>query len=157
MPALPWTSAQPPVPDADYVVMASRLPLRHYRHIPRFLRATLAIRRQLRTAPGLVGYALDAQLHRKTFWTLSVWTDDDSLQAFVRAEPHHTVMASIHPFMATPAFAFRRLSGREVPPDWAFARDVLRRSESDVDQRDGEPEGAAVGIAGTTGDGGRDP
>ncbi len=105
--------------------MASRLPLRSYRHIPRFLRATFAIRRQLRTASGLVGYALDAQLLRKTFWTLSVWTDDDSLQAFVRAEPHRTVMASIHPLMDPPTFRFMRLSGRDVPPAWAFAHDVL--------------------------------
>ena len=86
-----------------------------------------------------------------------MWTDDDSLQAFVRAEPHLSVMAGIHPLMATPAFAFRRLSARELPPVWAFARDVLGRSDSHVDQRDGEPEGAAVGIAGTTGDDGRDP
>ena len=86
MRAISWSAAQQPDPDADYVVMASRLPLRHFRHIPRFLRATLVNpARSLRTTPGLVGYALDAQLFRKTFWTLSVWTDDDSLQAFVRA------------------------------------------------------------------------
>lgn len=130
MPTLPWTSAQQPAPDGDYVVMASRLPLHHYRHIPRFLRATLAIRRQLRTAPGLIGYALDAQLHRKTFWTLSAWIDDDSLQAFVRAEPHHTVMAKIHPLMEPPTFAFLRLSGRDLPPNWAFARDSLRSTSN---------------------------
>jgi quinol monooxygenase YgiN len=109
--------------------MTSRLPLRHYRHIPRFLRATLAIRRQLRTASGLVGYALVAQLFHKTFWTLSAWTDDDSLQAFVRTDPHRTVMARIHPLMEPPTFAFLRLSGRDLPPEWASARDVLRRTE----------------------------
>ena len=37
MPALPWTSVAEPKPDQEYVVMASRLPLAHYRHIPSFL------------------------------------------------------------------------------------------------------------------------
>jgi hypothetical protein len=31
MPALPWTTFSSPVPDREYVVMASRLPLARYR------------------------------------------------------------------------------------------------------------------------------
>jgi hypothetical protein len=54
--------------------MGSRLPLRSYRDIPAFLLWTLRIRRQLAGTAGVVGYALDAHLLRKTFWTVSAWT-----------------------------------------------------------------------------------
>ena len=62
MPALPWVGRQDIDPDRDYVVMASRLPLKAHRYIPGFLRDTLRIRRQLARTEGLVAYALNAQL-----------------------------------------------------------------------------------------------
>jgi len=73
MPALPWTAFSPPDPDREYRVMASRLPLARYRDMPGFLSATMAIRAQLARTSGLVGYALDAHLARKTFYTVSAW------------------------------------------------------------------------------------
>jgi hypothetical protein len=69
MPALPWTTFSPADPAHDYVAMASRLPLARYWDLPAFLSATLAIRAQLARASGLIGYALDAHLARKTFYT----------------------------------------------------------------------------------------
>jgi hypothetical protein len=62
MPALPWLAVGTPDPDADLIVMASRLPLRSHGDIPRFLRHTWRIRRQLARSPGLIGYSLDAHL-----------------------------------------------------------------------------------------------
>jgi hypothetical protein len=64
MPALPWVQRQDVSPDHEYTAMASRLPLRAYRSIPRFLRDTVRIRRQLATISGLVGYTLRADLMR---------------------------------------------------------------------------------------------
>ena len=66
MPALPWTARQAVDPGREYLAMASRLPLNRHSSIPSFLRDALAIRRQLARADGLVGYALDAELARKT-------------------------------------------------------------------------------------------
>ena len=73
MPALPWLAVGTPDPDADLIVMASRLSLRSHGDIPRFLRHTWLIRRQLVRSPGLIGYSLDAHLLAKTFWTVSAW------------------------------------------------------------------------------------
>jgi hypothetical protein len=42
----------------------------------------VAIRRQLAHAKGLVGFALDAELGKKTFWTFSVWETQEDLDAF---------------------------------------------------------------------------
>jgi hypothetical protein len=62
MAALPWVQPEEIDPSRSYVAMASHLPLRHDRSIPSFLRDTLAIHRQLADTPGLVGYALNAEL-----------------------------------------------------------------------------------------------
>jgi hypothetical protein len=121
MPALPWKSFQPIEPDHEYVVMASRLPLAHYRHVPSFLRATLAIRSQLAAADGLVGYALDAKLLRKTFSTLSVWRDDAALGAFAHADPHRDRVARIRPAMRPTTFVTWRVRGAELPVRWTDA------------------------------------
>src|SRR3984893_7536817 len=88
MPALPWTRRHAVDPGRTYLAMASRLPLRRRRSIPGFVRDAVAIRRQLARADGLVGYALDAELGRKTFWTFSVWEDQAARDALAASHPH---------------------------------------------------------------------
>jgi hypothetical protein len=68
-------------------------------HIPRFLAATLAIRQQLATGPDLIGYALDAELLVKRFWTVSVWESQEAIDSFAAATPHRTRVESIRPKM----------------------------------------------------------
>jgi hypothetical protein len=134
MPALPWVERQPIDPDRGYVVMASRLPLRSYRFVPGFLLDTLRIRRQLATAGGLVGYALHAQLVRKTFWTFSVWSDQEDLDAFAAADPHQGIIRRLHARMAQSSFAFLRLRGAEIPLNWearmSLADDAARSAHT---------------------------
>ena len=72
--------------------MASRLPLKAHRFIPGFLLDTLRIRRQLSHTDGLMGYALNAQLRSKTFWTFSVWANRDASTRLRR--PIRTVASS---------------------------------------------------------------
>jgi hypothetical protein len=122
MPALPWTNFSPPDPARDYVVMASRLPLARYRDMLTFLRATMAIRTQLAKASGLVGYSLDAQLTRKTFWTVSAWASQDALDAFSRADPHRSRVGVIRPRMRPTTFTFWTARGTELPISWTEAR-----------------------------------
>ena len=123
MPALPWLRGPAAsAADGELVVMASRLPLRHYRHIPAFLRWTLRIRGQLAEAPGLAGYSLDAKLFRKTFWTLAAWTSREAMEAFVGEEPHRSAMVAIHPHMGESSFAFWTAGPAELPLEWGEAR-----------------------------------
>jgi hypothetical protein len=118
MPALPWAKRETADPDATYVAMASRLPLIRYRSVPGFLRDALAIRRQLAAAPGLVGYALDAELARRTFWTFSVWRDKESLDSFAASDPHRAIIARLRPLMGETRFEFFPLPGHELPMTW---------------------------------------
>jgi hypothetical protein len=125
MPPLPWRNSQSIEPDTTYVVTVTRLPLASYRYILRIMRATLRIRRELARSDGLVGYALNAQLFRKTFWTMSAWADRDALAGFVRSETHRGAMASLSPHMNGPRIETFTLRGSELPPKWPDAAHQL--------------------------------
>ena len=118
MAAFPWVERRTIDPDRDYVAMASCLPLKAYRSIPGFLRDTLEIRRQLAETPGLVGYALNAQLARKTFWTFSVWNDRASLDEFAVSDPHRRIIQRLQPRMGHTHFAFFEIPGSDLPMSW---------------------------------------
>jgi heme-degrading monooxygenase HmoA len=125
MPPIPWRTKVSPAPQRDYLVMASRLPLRSYRTIPRFLALTVSVARQLEGTPGLVGYSLLAQPVRKTFWTLSAWTDEDALNAFARTMPHLAVMGKLRPQMGPTRFVTWTAQGSAVPVAWDDAIERL--------------------------------
>jgi len=125
MPKLPWTRSSETDDNRPCVVMASYLPLARRSAIPSFVGATMAIRRQLRTAPGLLGYSLDADLLHGQFWTLSAWVDRSSLDAFAQAEPHRSRIARIRPSMRPPKFVFWEATGRQLPISWKDARQRL--------------------------------
>ena len=136
MPAIPWTSFIDADPQREYLVMASRLPLRSYRQVPQFLRLTLAVQRQLAASEGLVGYSLLAQVTKKTFWTLSVWEDAERLAAFARAMPHAEVLRRLRPHMAPTTFTTWEVPGRALPVSWedATAR-LLAAAQTQPDMR----------------------
>ena len=119
MPALPWTTIRPPDPHRTYVAFVTTLPLTAHRYVPGFLRDTLRIRGQLRGAPGLVGYGLRAELVAATFWTVSVWEDDDALRAFAASEPHRTITRRVPGRMGDSTFRALEVAGAGLPLRWA--------------------------------------
>jgi heme-degrading monooxygenase HmoA len=121
MPPLPWTKIRQPDPEATYLVMATHLPLTGYRFIPKFLRQTMQIRRQLATSDGLIGYSLDAKLLKRQFRTVSVWESREAAQAFARAEPHATVMRTDPERMGDTRFRTWEVAGRDLPVSWRDA------------------------------------
>jgi heme-degrading monooxygenase HmoA len=131
MPALPWIQLSEPQTGATFVVMASRLPLRSYRRIPSFLRATWRIRRQLATADGLVGYSLDAKIASKTFWTLSAWRDQAALDSFARSEPHRALTTATRLHMNPTTFVTWATTASDIPVPWKTARAQVNRKEED--------------------------
>lgn len=124
MAGIPWRRLSTVEPDRDYLVMASWLPLASHRTIPRFLRLTLAVARQLESTTGLVGYSLLAQPLAKTFWTLSAWQDGTALVAFTRTMPHLQVMRELRPFMTASKFTQWTVTGSSLPVTW---HDAMRQ------------------------------
>jgi hypothetical protein len=128
MPAIPWRSPTKALPDRDYLVMASRLPLLSRRTVPRFMRLTLSVVRQLGRTNGVVGYSLLAQPLKGTFWTLSAWNDQSDLDAFVRTMPHLGVMGKLRPHMGPTKFVTWTVSGSALPVTWDDAIERLMGS-----------------------------
>jgi hypothetical protein len=127
MAQFPWKQRTPIAPGRDYAVMASKLPLKGHQSIPGFMKDTLAIRQQLRHAPGLVGYALLAELAGKTFWTFSVWENRDSLDEFARSSPHDQIIRALRPKMGRTVFKFDDVDGSQLP--WGWEEVKLRLQE----------------------------
>jgi hypothetical protein len=125
MPASPWKTFATPEDSREYVALLSYLPLSTWSVIPRFMRYTLQIRRQLADSGGLIGYSMDANVASREFWTLSVWEDEESLMRFVGRNPHSRVMADLVPYMGQTKFVQWRVSGSNIPLNWEEARNRM--------------------------------
>lgn len=128
MPASPWIRLAEPVPARTYLALISYLPLLHYRALPKFFRYTLQTRRQLKTSPGLIGYAMEAKPWSLQAWTISVWDDEGSLNNFVRQAPHGKIMQSLAPNMGKTRFAQWAVTAADIPLDWAVAKARLNQA-----------------------------
>ncbi len=90
----------------------------------------MQIRRQLAGTDGLVGYALDAKLLSKTFWTVSAWQSREALDRFSRANPHAVRVSAIRPHMRPSTFVFWTGRAGDLPINWA---EVRRRIDAEQD------------------------
>jgi hypothetical protein len=125
---LPWGAASQPPADggaggAGAYVMASKFELTSSWRSPAFMTAAIPAWRQARRSPGVLGVTLRAQPLRRTYWTLSAWTDKAALYAFARAEPHRTIMKRVRPWAKTATFRFWTADASQLMPDrlWAEA------------------------------------
>lgn len=92
---------------------------------PAITQPTGAARTQLATAEGLIGYTLRAKPLARDYWTLSVWTDDTALRAFMRTPPHVQVMTSLKPFIGPTKFVTWTVSAADGRPSMAAALEHL--------------------------------
>jgi len=129
MPAIPWRSYGNASPDGEYVALVSYLPLKSHWRIPAFVRYSMQIAKQLKSAPGLLGYSLLARPFSKRFWTLSVWESDAALREFVGKAPHARAMAAFATHMGPTKFVRWAVKGAELPLQWENA---LRRMETSL-------------------------
>jgi heme-degrading monooxygenase HmoA len=122
---LPWGAAARPPADSGTpaFVMASKFELTSGWRSPAFLAQAIRAWRQARRSPGVLGVTLRAQLARRTYWTLSAWTDKASLYAFARAEPHRAIMRRTRPWAKTATFRYWTADAGQLTPDrlWAEA------------------------------------
>lgn len=126
MPALPWTKGVHRPADGDELhVLTSRLPLRRYADVPRFLYWTALVRGQLVSAPGCVGFALDAKLVTKTFWTLSAWSDKAAMDEFAHSGTHARMLADMAGRLGAPTFTETGATTADIPLRWAQARERI--------------------------------
>ena len=126
MPATPWKSFAPVDQDQEVLVLATALPLNRLSSTLRFARFVSAIRKQLGTTPGLLGYSMLAQPPAKRYWTVSIWEDEAARQAFVRENPHQEIMSALAGQMGATRFVRWNARGSEARPRWDEALSRLR-------------------------------
>jgi hypothetical protein len=124
-----WKSFAPAAGDREYLALLSYLPLNKYRAIPKFIKYTAEIERQLSESRGLIGYSLQAQVLSLRFWTLSVWEDEQALMEFVVRTPHGPVMQSMLPHMGQTRFTRWIIKGEALPPSWSEAKKRMAEEE----------------------------
>lgn len=119
MPTLPWSEPHAPGPGAEALVMASRFEVRSLRDVPGFFLASITVWRQARRSPGAWGVALKAQPLRRTFWTVSAWSDRAAVGTYARTEPHLSTMRRKRSVMRDSTFVFWSVPAAELPITWS--------------------------------------
>ena len=129
MARLGWIRVKDVPTGRDSVVLGSRLELRRFRHLTGFLVAAVRIRRQVRRSPGALGVSLIAHPTRRTFWTLSAWEDQESLDDFVRTAPHSQVMERFHARLAQASFTTWNVPTKQLPEPRSAGEELWREVE----------------------------
>jgi heme-degrading monooxygenase HmoA len=65
--------------------------------MPKALKVKRSLDANIEAAGGLLSYELIADFKTKTFRVASSWSDQQAFSAWVGAEPHRSVMASLRP------------------------------------------------------------
>jgi hypothetical protein len=122
----PWKSLAVLDPDAEYLVLASRIPPKSMSSTWSMFRGSWIVRQQLLTTDGVLGFSMLAEPVRKNYATLSVWRDEAALDAFADTNPHSRLMADMARSMNEPRFVRWTISGGDGTPSWSDALDRLR-------------------------------
>jgi hypothetical protein len=122
----PWKTLGVLEPEAEYLVLASSIPPKSYSSTWSMFRGSRVVRQQLLTADGVLGFAMLAEPLRKNYATLSVWRDEEALNAFARTDPHGRLMAELAPSMNAQRFVRWKISGSDGTPSWTDALNRLQ-------------------------------
>ena len=114
----PWKSLRALDPEREYLVLASSIPPLKRSSTWRMFRGASAVRKQLASTDGVVGFSLLARPLRKQYATLSVWIDEGSLEVFVGHSPHHELMSTLAPEMGPTKFVRWTIRGSAGRPSW---------------------------------------
>ena len=119
MVALPWKIRMVGSDLDELVASVTRLRLRRWRDVPKLLVTALRLRRRFPLGAGGLAVGLAAEPLRRTFWTLSLWEDEDALLAYARSREHAEAMRLFRTALDDAASA--RWRTRRRPP-WSEAR-----------------------------------
>lgn len=106
-------------------VSITRLHVRSWWYFPAFLFQTLRIARQAAKADGNLAVIL-LRDRRRTFWTVTSWSAEGTMRAFMNAKPHGPTMRSLLEWCDEAALVHWTQSGVELP-SWEEAHNRIQR------------------------------
>jgi len=139
-----WTQASEPDPDRRYLAILTHYPLQAGRRTSRVLGYVRLVQRRLDECDGLIGYALRANFYRQQLWTLSVWSDEASLRAFLDDIAHQQASDDLMAYVTGAETRQWWIQGHEIPPTWDDALAQLS-DPSGEPFRASEPDTSNVG------------
>lgn len=122
----PWKTLGALDADAEYLVLASSIPPKSIASTWSMFRGSRVVRQQLLATDGVLGFSMLAEPLHKKYATLSVWRDEEALDAFASATPHARLMSDLALSMNEPKFVRWTISGGDGAPSWTDALDRLK-------------------------------
>ena len=111
--------------EGRFISIATFLPVRTWGYVIPFLVMSFRVERQAKKTPGLVKYGLKADFPRRRFWTLTVWSNRESIRAFVASKPHKTAVERFSRW-AGEGSAFAEWNSNEDSVNWPEAMERLK-------------------------------
>lgn len=108
------------------LVSVTRARIRRLWSFPGFAMAAFASLQQARAAPGFLGGSVCPD-RRLTFWTLTVWTGEEYMRAYVLSGAHQAAMPRFADW-CDEASVVHWEQPEALPPSWPEASDRMRRS-----------------------------
>jgi hypothetical protein len=106
-------------------VSITRLRIRSWRYLPSLFWYAFLSKRQFRASPG--NLAADALMEaRMTFWTRSVWADENAMRTFRSSGAHRKVMPRLLDWCDEASVAHWQQDSSE-PPKWHEAHQRMQR------------------------------
>lgn len=122
-------------------ISLTRLRLRSWRFVPGFAWHTHRSGRQARRSAGYVDGAILAD-RKLTFWTVTAWTDEAAMRAYMLAGDHRTAMGKLGLWCDEASVARWEAPGL---PDWREADRRMRETGRPSKVRHPSPAHAALG------------
>jgi len=107
------------------LIAITRLRVRSWRFLPGFFFQTLRTAIQAKGAEGNLAVSVLREA-RRTFWTRTVWTDEQAMRAYMSSDPHRGVMRSLAEWCNEAAVAHWTQDSPE-PPSWEEAHERMQR------------------------------
>jgi heme-degrading monooxygenase HmoA len=83
---------------------------------------------------GYLGHSIRRVVMGEEGWTMTVWANEQSLNAFVRGEAHQTAIAKSINAVVAGRFARITVKRSEIPISWTKAEQILKEQGRDLYQ-----------------------
>ena len=113
-------------PNAELFYLVTLISLKSYFSTLGFMRLPMCIVRRLRTTEGVIRYVVKTNLSRKTFQTVTVWTDPEAMRLFVLTELRCTAAARFWDFRQQRSEATVERTETDLPVGWPEINDRLK-------------------------------
>lgn len=97
-----------------------------------FDRATRRVYGSLESQPGLLAYSVRTRIGAAEVWTMTVWTDEASLDAFLASELHRSAIRDGRASLVGGRTLRQSFPAAKVPLPWKVAEELLEREGTDV-------------------------